>query len=139
MPKGYKILDHKADLKMQFFGKTKEELFSNAAVGLGRQLLSEKDAEQIELETAGEEINLRAKNLESLLVDWLNEILARSDLNEKIYLNFEIDFLTDTSLEARIQGMKAAEKKIEIKAATYHDLKIEQLKNGWQATVIFDI
>jgi SHS2 domain-containing protein len=30
----FEILEHKADLKIRVFGKTKEELFENAVVGM---------------------------------------------------------------------------------------------------------
>jgi SHS2 domain-containing protein len=48
---------------------------------------------------------------------------------------------TDNKLEARVcgQGFQDYKVNVEIKAATYHQLKIEQKGSLWQAEVIFDV
>ncbi len=83
----YQILEHPAELRIRVFGKTKEELFKNAAHALA-DILSPKPRTKItrtknqKLKT---KIQIRSIDLNSLLVDFLNEILAKSQINKCVY------------------------------------------------------
>jgi len=131
----YRLLEHKADLKIKVFSQDLTELFVNAALAVAEQQnpMAQKEAEE------WEPIEIESNDLDSLLVDWLNEILSRSDLNRKIYTNFQIEELSKSHLKARIAGQKVSQKQIDIKAATYYQLEIEKKGNQWQATIVFDI
>ncbi len=133
--KKFEILDHIADLKVKVYGRNLIELFINAALVVAEQQAGIKKEESADWEI----VEIESVDLESLLVDWLNEILSRSDLNQKAYLSFKIEELTKKRLRAKIAGQKVEQKEIEIKAATYHDLEIKQVNDYWQAVVIFDI
>jgi len=63
----YKILEHPADIKVQAFGKTKEELFLNAMRGMNAVLKSKRKTQN-----AKREISVKSLDLNSLLVDlWI--------------------------------------------------------------------
>jgi len=131
----YKILEHIADLKIKAFGQNLEELFSNAALGMMEFIY--KDI-RYPISDIGEKISLKSKDIESLLVDWLSELLYLSEINKSAYTKFNIKEISETKLEAEVFGQQA-EKKNDIKAATYHQLKIEKTNQGYIAVVLFDI
>jgi SHS2 domain-containing protein len=135
----FKVLEHTADLKIKAFGKSLAEIFSNMAKAmaeqqaLGQQFVAGKAEEIMEIE---------ADDLNSLLVDWLNEILYRAEVNQRIYTDFEILELKNKppcKIKSRNYGFYLKQKSLEIKAATYHELSIKKIDGQWEAVVIFDI
>ncbi len=111
-------------------------MFVNAAYGMF-SLVSEMDGL---VATTVHDVDLAANDRESLLLDWLDELLFLHDTTDEVLICFDIEELSDTRLRARVQGTRLAQLKREIKAVTYHDLKIEQTPKGeYAATVVFDI
>jgi SHS2 domain-containing protein len=135
----YKYLAHPADLKIQIFGNNLKELFANAALGMMEYIYP---ASAVGINTNSrcrkETIKIKANDLKSLMVDWLSELLYLSDTNNCAYTQFRFKKLTKNQLEAKVIGCLAKAQE-DIKAVTYHGLKIKLTKNGWQATVLFDI
>lgn len=134
--KKYEILEHKADLKIKAFGQDLAELFVNAALALAEQQAADLGLKPKE---SWEEVKIESSDLNSLLVDWLNEILYLSEVNHCLYFDFRIEELTHTRLKAKIRGRPMTQKKIDIKAVTYHGLEIKKIDNRWQAVILFDI
>jgi SHS2 domain-containing protein len=135
--KKFEILEHTADLKIRVFGRDLAELFVNAALAVAEQ--QKPDVDQQKPIEEWELVVVKSPDINSLLVDWLNEILSRSDLNRKVYNNFQIEELTENHLQAKIAGQKIDRKQIEIKAATYHGLEVKKVNEYWEAIIIFDI
>jgi len=141
--KEYEILEHRADLKIRAFGKTKEELFSNMLKGV----ISGLRPEILNSEAETRNIEIKSPDLESLLVDFLNEVLSLTQVNKEIYTEIKFKKLNDPStssgqaeLKGELMGRKVKRFGEDIKAVTYHELKIEQKKDkNWEATVLFDV
>jgi len=138
MTKFYEILNHPADLKIRAFGKNLPQLFANIAQAVAKQQknkIDKKDKGEWEI------IQIESVDLESLLVDWLGEILYRSEVNKKVYFDFEIMEFSENpyKIKARIKGAPVEAKNTDIKAVTYHDLEIKKIGDNWEAIVIFDI
>lgn len=136
--KKFEILEHRADLRIKIFGQDLAELFVNAGLAITEQQSLEVKNQSLEKEE-WESVEINSPDLNSLLVDWLNEILSRSDLNHKIYFNFKIEELSEKHCQAKMAGQKVEQKQIDIKAATYHGLEVKKVNNHWQAIIIFDI
>jgi len=137
--KPYQVLEHVTDLEIRAFGKTKEELFSNILKGMFESIKP-----KIKLKTKNQkpkikEIKIQSTDEESLLVDFLSEALAQSDINNEAYFEAKFDKLTDKELEGKIFGWPVESFAIEIKAVTYHGLYIKKMEGGWEAKVLFDI
>jgi len=140
--KEFEILEHTADIGIAAYGKTKREVFINAARGMfeiiagGTKNLKENFCDKIKLE---------ADNLEGLLFAWLNELLYISETKLVILNKFEIKDLSDNKIGAEVKGTKidrlGCKIKKEIKAVTYHLLEIKKDEESglWRAQVIFDI
>ncbi|MGB9743417.1 MAG: archease [Minisyncoccales bacterium] len=133
----YKILEHKADLKIQVWGKTKEELFQNALTGMVKSAQYGFISDSPLLR---KEIKISSFDITSLLVDFLTEILFLCETEKIVYYKIKFKNLTDQKLEGILIGQKLKQVGVQIKAVTYHDLIINQDKNGlWQAIILFDI
>jgi SHS2 domain-containing protein len=77
---------------------------------------------------------------ESLLVDWLSELLYLHDTTGAIFTNCTILRWTATHLDAQVTGYPpAAPPAIQIKAVTYHQLNVQANADGWTGQVYFDI
>lgn len=135
MPK-YQNLEHTADLKIRSFGKTKEQVFVNMAIGMFANIGDEKKF--LKDKPVSREIKIKANDLQSLLVDFLSELISLSDINNEIYTDYDLK-IKENKLIAQVNGCKINGLKLEIKAVTYNDLKIKEGNNGWQAEVVFDI
>lgn len=134
--KKYEILEHKADLKIRAFGKTKKELFLNMLLGMAESQKSEiKEKQKITTK-----IEIKSPDSLTLLVDFLSEALYFSQVKREIYKDFQFTKFTDTELAGELIGQKVERFGEDIKAVTYHDLDIHQAEDGfWEATVLFDI
>lgn len=137
--KKYEFIEHTADIGLKVYGKNKQELFINSALGLCDTIA---DVEKVESKKE-EKIKVEAENIEELLVGWLSELLFKFDVDNMLYSKFEIEHLKDNFVSARIYGEKADfdkhNLKTEIKAITYHGLEIRKEDGMWIVKIIFDI
>ena len=132
----FKILPHIADLKIQAYGRTKEELFENAMIGMQSALRAKVKSQKSKVKT----LKIKSIDLNSLLVDFLSEINYLNEVNKEVYSDIKFTKFSDKELEGKISGNKVGSFGLIIKGITYHELDIHQEKNGtWQATVLFDI
>jgi len=138
----YELIEHTADIGIRVKGGNLEGLFSNAAEAVF-DILAEKKLlnRQIAKPPVKNLINLKADSREELFITWLNELLSLSAAKDLIFSEFKINKLQDNILEATVAGRDIKDYRVnaEIKAATYHQLKIEKSAEGWQAEVIFDV
>jgi SHS2 domain-containing protein len=135
--KFFQILEHKADLKIRVFGKTKEELFENAMVGM---FGAAKYKPTKQLTTKQLTTKIKSIDLPSLLVDFLNEVLYLVETKKLVFEKIEFKKFRENEIEAILIGKPLKRMGVHIKGVTYHDLDIRQEKNRtWEATILFDI
>jgi len=139
MPKEYEIIEHTADIGVRVRGKDLKELFKNAGLSLFK-ISSRKQFTKNKKHTTII-IKLKAESIEELFINWLNELLSLSSAKGLIFHNLRIDSLRENTLQAHCIGSDIGNYIIntEIKAATYHQLKINESADGWQAEVILDV
>lgn len=135
----YEELSHTADLAIRVQANTREGLYTCAALGMFDLIAG---GERHRVPCQREEVRtVQSIDAESLLVDWLTELLVQHETSGEYVAHVEIVALSETALTARIcWGIPDFEPIEDIKAVTYHDLRIEQKDDGtWQATVVFDV
>ena len=81
----YKILPHPSDVRVQAFGKTKEELFLNAMKGMNAVL----KPKILDNKSEKRKIKIKSVDLNALLVDFLSEVLYLIQANKEIYSNIK--------------------------------------------------
>ena len=137
--KRYEQFPHTADIGVRVFGKDLKELFSNAAFAMFDILA---DLEGLKCDV-GQDIKVRADDYEGLLIAWLDELLYNFYTKQLIFCDFRIDELTPEDLKGKAFGRPLGANrnrlKTEIKAATYHDLKITKSDSGYSVEIIFDV
>jgi len=131
----YKVLEHPSDLKLKILGKNLKELFSNLVRAIAREQLGNLVSKE---EGDWEDVEIESPDLFSLLVDFASEVIYRSDANQKVYIKCEVEEVNKTKIKARILGL-AADRKIDIKAATYHEGYVKKFDDGWEAVLLFDV
>jgi SHS2 domain-containing protein len=80
--------------------------------------------------------------LDFLLVDWLNELLFAFDSQKLLLCRFRVvcdENRLDATAEGEVFDAKRHHLEHEVKAITYHGLKVERSGNVWLAEVIVDI
>lgn len=146
--KNYELIEHTADIGIRLKGSDLKELFKGAALAMFDIVAEKKKSETLSACLQGraqkpEKVTIRqnAQNLEELFVNWLNELLSLSAAKELIFVDLKISKLSDKNIEAEALGQPIRDFRIntEIKAATYHELRIEKIKTGWRAEVILDV
>jgi SHS2 domain-containing protein len=136
--KDFEIIDHTADVGIIAYGADMKQAFANVARGLFSLITELDDVEEV----IHRDAELTATDEESLLVEWLNELIYQFDTEGIIFKRFDIIELDNTRLKARGYGEKVDRSrhklKIGVKAATYHMLKVER-GDGCKVQVLFDI
>jgi protein archease len=135
----FELLEHPADIGFRARGATLEELFTVCGRALVSIILDPSDIrplQTISIPGAG-------ADLESLLVNWLNEVLYYIDGQRIAPGEFAIAQVTETSVDCVARGEPRDRERhpprMVVKAVTYHQLKVERSADGWIAEVYVDI
>jgi SHS2 domain-containing protein len=135
----FEILEHTADIGVRAFGRTLAELFENAALGLESIAL---EPAQLRPEVSFQ-LAASGEDREALLVNWLNEIVYYLDARHVAFVRFDVEAVTDGAITAQGWGEPRDPlrhtSRLVVKAATYHQLRVEQTPDGWIAEVYLDI
>ena len=115
-----------ADVAFEAYGKTLEEAFSNAALAMFEV---QTDIEKVK-PTISKDIEIVSENKESLLFDWLSELLYLRDINSMFFSKFEIKIEKNDKfkLAGKIYGenIEGHELRTEVKGVSYQMMKIEE-------------
>ena len=135
----YKTFDHTADIGIRVRAAELNELFADAARGLFAAIVANLDdvlpVQQISFRVSGD-------RLDDLLFDWLAELLYTFDTRRLVFSDFHAEVVNNgLTATARGEPMDRSrhEMDMEVKAITYHGLKVERQGDGWLAEFIVDI
>lgn len=135
----FEILEHPADIGFRAFGGTLEDLFANAAVAMLAIAYEIEDAAP-RIEYA---LSAAGTDYESLLVNWLSEVLYWFDGKRIALREFRVAHLAPDGIRAAAWGEPRDgarhRSKLIVKAVTWHQLKIARSDGGWMAEVYLDI
>lgn len=139
----YEQFEHKADIGVRGFGKTLENAFENGAKAMFSIMVNLKKIEP------KKEVKIRcqAANLEELFIEWLNKLLSEAGIKNLVFSEFKIDKIKKDNSGYNLLGLARGEKinlqkhepKLEVKAATYSQLKIEKSNGRYIAQTIVDV
>jgi len=139
----FEQFEHEADVGIRGYGKTLEEAFENGAkamfsvmINLGKVELKKKI-----------KIECDASNLEELFVEWLNALLAQASIENMAFSDFKVEKIKNINSICKLIGVARGEElntekhqaRIEVKAATYSQLKVEKEKGRYMAQTIVDV
>jgi SHS2 domain-containing protein len=131
----YRLVEHTADLAIRLYASTICELFVCAAEAMFQQLVGKGTVPAV----SSVSVCVEGTDYESLLVNWLNELLYLHETRREAYSNFSITTLSPEGLNAIAMCAPFTEARMLIKAATYHGLSVTPTRSGYKATVLFDV
>jgi SHS2 domain-containing protein len=131
----FEILEHPADIGFRAFGADLKELFANCALALV-SIAGDPPAAD---EATEYPLAVESGDRESLLVDWLSEVLFWFDGRRVTFREFRVIRLENTRIEAVGIGGPRGTVRVIVKAITYHQLRIAETADGWLAEVYVDI
>jgi SHS2 domain-containing protein len=135
----HRLLEHTADMGIEASGETLEELFAQAAYGLLEIIAGTAEAHSREEKS----VTVEGGDAEELLVNWLNEILYLFEIKRFFPLDFEIEEVRGNRLLARVRGEPFDPQRHpverEVKAVTYHQLRVEKTDGLWHARIYVDL
>ena len=136
--KRFAVIEHTADIGIVAYGSDLKEAFANAAYGFFSLITEPRRIRA----TIKREIEVRADDLEGLMVAWLGEFIYLFDVEQLLFKKFVIEEFSQTHLKATVYGEKVDQQrhrlKLGIKAVTRHQLSVVA-RDGVEARVIFDI
>lgn len=133
----YQVLEHTADVGLLATAASLEEAFRDASVGM--------------LEIAGSwhpgegktvPISVAAPDTAGVLVDWLSEVLYVQDSGGVSVGGVTVEDVSKGEAHGNVVVRPFAggsSEGVQIKAVTYHQLKVEPSSDGWIAQVFFDV
>lgn len=129
---------HEADMGVRGFGRTREEAFEQAALALTAVITDPAHVRAVEPVT----ITASAPDDELLFVDWLNALIYEMATRSLLFARFEVH-IADHRLDGRAWGEPVVGERhqpaVEIKGATYTDLRVANEHAVWIAQCVVDV
>jgi SHS2 domain-containing protein len=135
----FELFDHTADIGLRIRAETLPRLFEEAGRALFCAIVVNLDQVRPLQEVA---IRVEGDDREELLFDWLAELLYRFDTDHFVFGEFRVE-LDGDGLRAVVRGEPIDPDRhrfdADVKAITYHGLKVEEHEDAWMAEVIVDV
>jgi SHS2 domain-containing protein len=136
----YEAFEHTADLGLRVRAADLNTLFAEAGLALFAAIVEGGLGQVVPARAV--EIAVPGDELDYLLFDWLKALLGRFEVEHWLFSKFDVQVGPD-GLKATAWGepLDRARHELghEVKAITYHGLRVEQAPGGWLAEVIVDI
>ena len=136
---GWEHFEHGADIGVRGYGHSLAEAFSQVALALTAVIAEPATIDSSKPIT----VQCQAPDDELLLTDWLNAIVYEMAVHKMLFSRFEVE-IDNQRLQATLWGEPVSAEKhkpvVEVKGATYTELKVQQGDNGlWLAQCIVDV
>lgn len=129
-----------ADFVFEAYGATTNKLFANCALACFYAMTDPAGVDPVK----SYKLEVKGQTTEELLYNFMAELIFIKD-SEKVFLSqFDLDISPDnTILKAVVSGEPIDYNKhmikTDVKAATYHDLRVWVNKEGYSARMILDL
>ena len=136
--RGWTHFEHGADIGVRGFGPTMEAAFEEAARALTAAVV---DAGEV-LPRTSVDIACAAPDDEVLLVDWLNAVIFEMAARGMVFGAFRVH-IKEGKLDATARGepidVSRHAPAVEVKGATFTELRVARQKDGWIAQCVVDV
>jgi SHS2 domain-containing protein len=126
---------------MRVWGNTIKELFENALAGVAFYLVRDIDSLVRAGKKVKQAIRVETIDIDSLLVEFLSEVLAQSDVKNVVFTAATLRELGENFLEGEIAGVRVDGFEKEIKAVSYSEVDIKKNPDTglFETVLVFDI
>jgi SHS2 domain-containing protein len=138
-PEGVHFEDHTADFALTVEAPSLAACLARAAAGLFSSFAEDLNASTTDREIA---VELKASDLDELMVLWLDELLYRAGTERIQMLAFEVEPMDGPSLRARALGHSVNRDQTgepPVKGVTRHQLFVREESGTWHAHVVIDV
>lgn len=141
--RGFRFLEHTADVYFEARGETLEEVFEEAAKAMFSVITDiSKVEKRIKKEIEGEGIDFF-----NALYRWLEELLILHDTEGLVFSDFRVKYVKEEGEVVKFAGEALGEpfdeskhvRGTEVKAVTYSMMEIGKDDGCWYARVVLDI
>ncbi len=133
----YKFLEHTADIKFRAIGESAEKVFESSALALKESICGKIEVK----ERIKKKIKTKGKDFESLLYNFLEEILYLLDAEDFLISKVSSIKINKFTLAAVISGDDASDYEFtnSVKAITYNEMFVKKQKDRWVSQVVLDV
>jgi SHS2 domain-containing protein len=131
---GSRSEEHVGEWKVSVWATTLPSLFKEVA-----RVIARASGPTHGPPTAWERVELPASDVGTLLAEWANELLGRSEITQLAYWESRHLRITRGGLSGEIRGRPVISWRSPMKAAAYHGLAVERHRGRWRATILFDV
>lgn len=141
--KRWEYFPHGADVGVRGYGATLNEAFEMVAVALTSIIASHEKVNP----TIDVMVSCAASDIELLLVDWLNAIIYEMDVRGILFSKFDVIidnpaeklFKLKATISGEIINREKHQLGVDVKGATYTELKVAHQNNYWIAQCVVDV
>jgi SHS2 domain-containing protein len=126
---------HTGEVQLRIDAADHAELFAEAA----RALAELTGTPSAEAPGEWQRVELIARDREALLVAWLSELIALTEMERLHYLDVVVESVTEQHLAALVRGVPFREMRTAVKAASMQDLRIGAGPGRVSATLILEV
>jgi SHS2 domain-containing protein len=130
------FVEHTSEVELHLEAPDEASLFVEAGLAVAELMLGEDPRPA---ETVFEEVEVTAPDRAALLAAWIDELIFRAETRKAVFTSFAVRTIAAHELTARLGGIAEPVIKTAIKAATFHDLTVEERNGVWLATVVLDV
>ena len=131
---GFEEVEHTADWELRVWAVDIAALLQAAAMGM----YSLAGVKLMPAPRVNREFSLAAAELETLLVEFLSELLYFGEMEGLGFDKYSL-LIGEKSLQAALEGAPISSMEKEIKAVTYHKLEINRTQQGFETSIVFDV
>jgi SHS2 domain-containing protein len=139
MEKKFEFLEHTADVYIVAHGKSMEEAFENAALGMFEVMTNTVNVDPVK----EERLEVEADDEYELLYNWLEALLVKFEVEGMLYSKFKVSQINELADRFRLKASVWGEpfnaqkhsQKVAVKAVTYHRMEI--IKEQEKVTLMF--
>lgn len=134
----YEYFDVTADVGVDAYGDSLNELFENAALAMFGVMCNLSKVKRVKKKT----VRASAEDLEGLLREWLTQLLGLKDIYGMMFSGFKVSIDEEkVAIDGEAWGEETRDSheiKTEVKAVTYHMMEVKK-NDTWHARFILDV
>jgi SHS2 domain-containing protein len=133
--------DHTSEVRLCVSAETLAAVFEESGRALAELML---EGPAPASPGPAEAVHLVAPDRAALLVHWLNELIFLSETRKQVYVDFDVESVSDTALHATVRGIFPEVLRTAVKAATLHDVIFRESvsadgSRSYAAKVVLDV
>lgn len=132
----HRIEGHTSEVRLVLQAPTLRELYGQAAAALAEVMCV---GTRPPAGAQSHNVQIEARDAAAVLVDWLDELIFQVEQTGLVFPAPEIRSASAHRLHATLTGEEPVEWKTPVKAATFHDLRVDESDDGYRAVVVVDV